>query len=216
MKWDKSLMKLVRETRWYREYRQEGIEAIYVESRFRDGSASITLAELEAEWSGWSSWQRQDLAQQFCFASRPPEHLGIVRFMMRHGDVSTWSAIASAVVHWLPHEESVPFILHAYSVCDPTKAANIVQALAKTGLPEAHKILRSHLATLWAHPDLMKHDRKMNHIASGAIFCLRHLLALGELPEEFRWQYEILLNHPCEWERQRTSNLLGRRFSEGG
>jgi hypothetical protein len=208
-------MKLVRETRWRRDYRQEGMEGIYIDSRFRDGSASITLAELEAEWPAWSSSERLDFAQQFR-RSDSSGHLEILRFMMRHGDTRIWSAIASTVVYWLPHEESAPFVLHAYSVCDPTKAANIVQALAKTGLPEAHKIVRNHLATLWAHPDLLKEDRKINHVACGAVYCLRHLLAMGESPEEFRAKFEVLLNHPCEFNRKQAVNLLGKQFSEGG
>jgi hypothetical protein len=208
-------MKLVRETRWRRDYRQEGMDATRIESRFQDGSASITLSELEAEWPAWSSWERLDFAQQFR-TSGSPDGIEILRFMMRHGDTKIWSAIASAVVYRLPQEESAPFVLHAYSVCDPTEAGNILQALAKTGLPEAHKILRNHLAILWANPDLLRQDRKMNHVASAAIFCLSHLLALGEPPGEFRSQYEILLNHPCELERKRTRTFLGNYFSEGG
>src|SRR5947208_1670622 len=77
MKWDKNLMKLVRETRWRREYRQEGMEGGYHISRFADGSASITLAQLKAEWPGWSSWEKQDFAQEFR-QSGSPDHVEIL------------------------------------------------------------------------------------------------------------------------------------------
>ena len=57
---DKSKMKLVRETRWHREYALEEPNHLFQESKFADGSASVTLEELEKEWPTWSEWERID------------------------------------------------------------------------------------------------------------------------------------------------------------
>src|SRR6058998_1960129 len=116
-------MKLSRETRWHREYALEEPKAFYMESKFADGSASITLAELEREWPTWSDWERIDFCQEVgsaTFAHLPD----ILRFVMQHGKMEHWSAIATYVVAHIPADEAILFLLETSSRCELGHAAN--------------------------------------------------------------------------------------------
>jgi hypothetical protein len=209
---DKSKMKLRRETRWHREYALEEPNRFFQESKFADGSAAITLAELEKEWPTWNDWERIDFCQELC-AANCPDSPDILRFVMAHGEPQHWSGIALDIVYHLPPDEAIPFLLDAYTRFDSERADNIIQALAKSGAPEAHKVLREHLQKLWAHPDLFTEHKYINGVAAAAGNCLRHLLDLGESPEEFRGKYEALLRHPTESNRQIAQNFLTKHFT---
>src|SRR5437762_71264 len=210
---DKSKMKLVRETRWHREYAMEQPDHVYQESNFADGSASITLEELEKEWPTWSDWERIDFCEEVdspgCACM--PE---VLRFVMQHGDLETWSCIALQVVHCLPREEAVPFLLHACRSCPPEDASNFCQALAKTGAREAVSIIRSHLDRLWTHQGLFQSEKHINVIASSAAFAIQHLLELGDSSPDLSDKYRMLLNHPAELNRQSAQNFLSKYFNK--
>jgi hypothetical protein len=179
---DKSKMKLRRETRWHREYEMQESGHFFVESKFRDGSATMTLPELKDQWSGWSDWEQIDLCQELCEAACP-DFPDVLRFIMANGEPQHWSGIALDIVHHLPADEAIPFLFEAYSKSNSGRAGNFVQALAKSGAPEAHKVLRKHLQRLWENPDLFTEEKHINTIAADAAHCLGHLLDLGEPAE---------------------------------
>jgi hypothetical protein len=136
---------------------------------------------------------------------------------MRYGQVEHWSGIAMAVVAHVPADEAIPFLLEASARCELGHAANILQALGKSGAPEAHKIHRAYLERLWKHPDLFKREKHLNCFAADAVYCIEHLLKLGEPAVDFREKFEALCNHPNEADMAR--NLLGKYFgvtSEAG
>jgi len=211
MKIDEAKMKLSRETRWHRKYALEEPKSFYMESKFRDGSASITLAQLEAEWPKWSDSERVDFCQEVGSATFPylPD---ILRFVMRHGEVGHWSAIALDIVAFLPADEAIPFLKDAYVHCEIGHAANILQALSKSGAPEAHKIHRAYLEQVWVHADLLKQEQHINGIASEAVFCIAHLLGLGEPAAEFEDKFKVLASHPNEVNREMAKGFLGKYF----
>lgn len=204
---DFSNQKPVRETRWHREYALEEKDHFLVQSKFSDGSASITLKELEREWPGWDEGERIDFCQALGFSTVPNES-ELLRFVMRHGDHSTWSGCALSIVHCLPAEETMPFLLSACRTAPVGKAANLLQALTKSGTPEAHGVLRNHLERLWANPCLMKKDEHFNSLGSETVFCLRDLLELGERDPELTRKYHALLNHPDDFCREQAKNFL--------
>src|SRR5688572_19601313 len=149
MNFDRSKLKLRRETHWYRVYDMEAPDHSFHESKFRDGSATITLAELKKEWPTWSDWERTDFCQEVCEPGcrDMPE---VLQFVMAQGEPRHWAAIALKVVYHLPADETIPFLLNACEKSDPEHLSNIMQALAKSGAPEAHNVLRDHLSRLWA------------------------------------------------------------------
>jgi hypothetical protein len=208
---DKSKMKLVRETRWHREYELDEPNHLFQESKFADGSASITLEQLEREWPTWSAWERID----FCYELSPPGCAcmpEVLRFVMQYGDYETWSGIAADIVHHLPREEAVPFLLRVCRNCPPEDASNLSQALAKIGAPEAVSIIRSHLDSLWHNEELSKPAAHINWIASSVTFCIQHLLELGEISSDLAEKYRLLLDHPNESNRQSARNFLSKHF----
>jgi hypothetical protein len=209
---DKSKMKLRRETRWHREYETQEPGHFFVESKFRDGSVTITLPELKEQWGGWSDWERIDFCQELCQAGCP-DLPDVLRFIMANGEPQHWSGIALDIVHHLPADEAITFLFDAYAKSDSGGAGNIIQALSKSGAPEAHKILRKHLQRLWQDPGLFTEEEHINTVAADAAHCLEHLLNLGEPAEEFRDHYEALLRHPTQSNRQIAQNFLTRHFA---
>ncbi len=199
----------MRETRWHREYAMEEPKSFYHESKFADGSAVITLDELERESPTWSDWERVDFCQEVGF-NTSPELPNILRFVMKNGERDHWSAIAMNVVAVIPPDEAIPFLFEAYSRCEIGEASNILQALAKSGAPEAHKIHRDYLRQLWAKPDLFKEERHFNHLAAEAVHCIRHQLGLGEPLSDFKEELEALAVHPNEANRTMVKNLIER------
>jgi len=208
---DVSKKKLVKETRWHRTYTLEEPRHFYRESKFADGSAQITLEELAAEWPQWSEDERVDFCQEIGHAkfSHLPD---VLRFIMRHGDHQTWSGIALAIVHQLAAEETIPFLLNACRESSVGEASNLLQALAKSGAPEAHVVLREHLDRIWKDERLFIAEPHINHIAASAIFCIQHLLELGEPTGKFENKYQVLLNHPNESNRRQVQNFLAKYF----
>ena len=124
----------------------------------------------------------------------------------------TWSGIALTMVRLLPADETIPFLLKACREAPPGDAINLLQALAKSGAPEAHAVHREHLERLWKHEGIFAIEPRINRITFAAIYCIKHLLELGESPVEFAEKYRTLLNHPNERYRQHVHNILGKHF----
>ena len=61
-------MDLYNETRWSRHYKSPDGKRGYRESKFMDGSASITLGQLQVEWPSWNASERLDFIYVCCGA----------------------------------------------------------------------------------------------------------------------------------------------------
>src|SRR5205814_2729061 len=120
----------------------------------------------------------------------------------------------SDIVHYLPREEGVAFLLQVCRSCPPEGAENLTQALAKAGAPEAVSIIRNHLDRLWSNDDLFKPAAHISCIASSVTFYIQHLLELGENSPDLVEKYRMLLDHPTESNRQSTRNLLSKYFEQ--
>jgi hypothetical protein len=200
---------LIRETRWSRVYGDKSHQ--YRESRFRDGSATITLEELKHDWHKWPEGEKIDFCQSLVWA-RIPERKDILRFVIDHGDHYTWSAIALLVAMELPPCESVPPLRMWCQSCDVGSGANYYQAVAKTGDPEAHDILKRCFHRVWNSNGLMDNADFCNWVASDAICCVEYLLELNEEPEPFRTVFETLKSHPCKATREAAERRLSKYF----
>ena len=209
---DKGKMRLVKETRWHREYALEKPNEFFQESKFTDGTASITLEELQKEWPNWSEWERIDFCQEVWVGQFP--HLpDVIRFVMQHGNHETWSSIAFGIVDCLPPEESIPFLVRICRDDSRGGDTNLLAALAKTGAPEARMFLRSNLERLWADERLLMQEKHSNDVAADAVYCIQHLLELGEPAFEFVEKYQVLMNHPNESNREIVRNFLAKYFA---
>lgn len=186
----------------------------FVESKFADGSAYITLEDLAREWPAWSEWERTDFCQQVGHATIP--HLpDILRFVMRNGDLDTWSGVASNLGHHLPADEVIPFLIEACRRSPMGEGTNLLQALARSGASVAHEVLRNHLERLWADERVFREENYINSFAADATFCLQHLLELGEKSPDLTEKCKALLKHPNESNRRSAHNLLSKYFAGG-
>lgn len=186
---------IVRETRWSREFQSPDKRECFLDSRFRDGSASITLSELRRDWATWTDHEKADFSQSFVhYQGR--RRCQILRFLMRNGNHSVWSAIAASVASSLPINESLPFLRECCKSSETGCSANYYQALWLTGSPEAVGVLWTALDRIWASPDLMTPDSFCNFTAFDAIWCIDALIRLGDPLDSLRDPYEKLKMHP--------------------
>jgi hypothetical protein len=146
-------MTLVRETEFSRRYATADKKRYFSISRFMDGSASISLLEVEAGWPSWSGTQRLDFCGACSALTGQNDFPDILRFVVRDADVTLVSAIANKVAHSLPRDEAFEFLRTALRTADGDGTANITQALARTGHPEAKALLLAHLTRLWTAAD---------------------------------------------------------------
>lgn len=188
-------MTVVRETRWSREYRNAEDGGRLRDSRFRDGSASISLNQLSHDWPDWSDYEKIDFCQSFVhYHGR--QRAGILRFLMRNGKQDSWSAIVASIATTLPSKETIPFLRECCESCNIGRGSNFFQALWLTKSPEAVGILWSALDRIWDSPDLLKPDEFCNFAAFDAIWCIDALVRLGEPLDSLRDRYETLKTHP--------------------
>jgi hypothetical protein len=198
---------IIRETRWSRVYaKPDKPRYRYIESRFRDGTASITLDELQRDWHKWPEDEKIDFCRSLVWA-QVPDRKDILRYLIDHGDHCTWAAIALLVALELPSHESIPALKRWCESCDVGRGANYYQAIAQTGDPEAHDILTSCFHRIWNSDGLMDNADFGNWVAYDAICCVEYLLELNEAPEPFRTVFETLKSHPCD--RTRKATALG-------
>ncbi len=188
-------MTVARETRWSREYHNADQSESFLDSRFRDGSASITLDELTRDWPAWTNHEKVDFCQSFIhYQGR--QRAKILRFLMCDGNHYVWSVIAASVARTLPIKESLPFLRECCEDCDIGRGANYFQALWLTESPEAVGILWPSLDRIWDSPDLLKPNTFCNLTTFDAIWCIDALVRLDEPVSSLRDRYETLKTHP--------------------
>ena len=202
---------LVRETPWLRHY-TEGQVGTFVDSRFRDGSATITLAELKRQWPRWTSAERSDFCLAFWHGD-VPERCDILRFLIENGDSSNHCMLALQIAVHLPAEESVPILIRWCEATTIGQGANFLQALGMTKSDEAAEVLQRRLARTWSRSDLMEEVDFCNWTAYDAICCMEALLRLGADPESLRAQYDQLLAHPFARTRAQAEQHLSEFFN---
>lgn len=202
-----------RETRWSRTYANDSRMYEYFESKFLDGSVSITLDELTTSWPTWSDSERLD----FCNAigcAPPDDSADIFRFLANDQTDHVRSTIASCVARLLPPEESVPMLANWAQAAPPGHRANYLQALSHTSDSLAHGILQSHFADLLKHPQLMDDAEWYNEIALDLVCCVEYLLELGTPVGDLRSAYDKLAQHPCARIRQQVGRSLVDSFGD--
>jgi hypothetical protein len=123
---DGTRMPLVRESRWSRTYRHPTKNLEYVNSRFEDGSASITFDELSATWPSWTRTERSDFCYNCSWLRSQADFGEMLRFILHEGDWNDWSGIASCIADVLPRQEAFERITSPGPVpsgVSPTSAA---------------------------------------------------------------------------------------------
>ncbi len=205
-------MSLYDESRWSREYRSADGRRRRSESRFLDGTATVTLSELEAEWPRWNQHERLDFCNAFSRGHDASDCADILRFLMKNGDHIIWSTIANKVAMTLPQSETVPFLKLCWLNGTIGHCANYLQALALTKTPDALNVLRDCFSQIWNTDGLLADAVFCNRIAFDAIWCIVQMMELGENPQSLRSAYENLKVHPSERTREYAKKLLAEWF----
>jgi len=180
-------------------------------SRFQDGSATMTYAELRTQWAKWSEHDKHDFVRACNGLCGQSDYPDMVRFVMKQGDPELWSGMALQAAGFLDPQEAFDLLVHALDRVD-SHTANITQAIAATRHPKAEQVLRLHLDELWAAPDLWEDDRFNNWTAFDAICCISHLLELGLAPEELEDKARQLSRHVCAGTRDSCGTFLSKYY----
>lgn len=204
---------LWREKRFSRSYRSGDKTHIHEISRFMDGSASITAADIAREWSSWDEKTKIGFCQNCCWLERQNDFPEILRFILGHGDDTAWSGIAISIATVLPQEEAFQSLVAKLSIMDLRCAVNITQAIARTKHRDAERTLRDHLAKLWSHQSLWDDDGFVNWLAYSTTCCIKHLIELGADPVEFTEHVRKLSQHVCSENREACRNFLAKYYS---
>jgi hypothetical protein len=212
-------MVLAVETRFTRDYRTPEAEMKtakiggLIVSRFMDGSASITLAELEREWPTWTSGERVDFSQSCSWLHKQADYPDMLRFIATLAEPDDWPAIAVKIASTLPSGEAFVILLRALRATDIGCAANVVQAIAITKHPDAEETLRRHLAAVWEHGAIWEDDDFTNWVAFDATTCIAHLIELGAPPADFDDKVRQMSRHVCAGNRKSCRNYLSKYYS---
>ena len=208
-------MTLRRESRFSRSYHSDEHKTGCEESRFADGSASITALELEQEWDKWTEDMRVDFCQSCdCLSVLQADFPEMLRFIMQHGRPEHWAGIAMSVASLLPRDEAFDTLVRALHNAElGPNTANIAQAIAHTKHPDAEITLRKHLAVLWERPALWDGADFVNSVAYAAMTCIVHLIELGAPPSDFTEQVRRLSEHVCLRNRGSCRKRLSKRYS---
>jgi len=203
---------LLKEARFWRDF---GVpQRTHRISRFMDGSASMTLAQLEQEWPGWSDGDRLGFCGACNWLHPQADFPAMLRFVMQAGGPDEWAAIALSIATYLQQDEAFGFLsqaLGSVEVGDPG-SANLGQALARTRHPAAEAILRRQLAELWQREMLWEPDDFINWEAFVATCTIQHLIDLGAAPADFADQVRRLADHICARNRDSCRNFLGKHY----
>jgi len=202
---------LGRESRFLRHYFSEENRRASVVSKFEDGSATMTLAELREQWPTWSAGEKHEFINACHGLHRQGDYPDILRYLMRQDDPHAWSALAGQVGGWLPQEEAFELLTHALKSVE-SHSANITQGISITRHPGGAGILRAHLQKLWRHPGLWDDDPFTNWHAFDAICCIQHLIQLGDSPDEFLEQVRALSAHACAGTRESCATFLSSHY----
>lgn len=204
-------MQLVKETRWSRQYEMDDLQTKLFESKFADGSASITVDQLAQEWGGWSALERADFCQAVTQARVP--HLGdILRYIMKNGDLASWEAISASIARNLPAEESVPFITDVCKTVPVGKGAKFYQALALSRPAFCRDTLMQCLNRTWSDSRFLSEDEVFDWVANDAVCLIEYLVQLGQNPNTLADKYKVLVRHPNNINKQSAINRLSPFF----
>ena len=203
-------MQLVKETRWSRQYEMDPQTKLY-ESKFADGSASISVAQLEQEWGNWSAADRADFCQAVTQARFP--HLpDILRYIVKNGDFASIESIANSVARHLPAEESVPFITDMCKTVPVGKGAKFYQALALCRPAFCRDTLMQCLNRTWSDNRFLSEDEVFDWVANDAVCLIEYLVQLGQPPASLGDKYRVLVRHPNNINKQSAITRLSQYF----
>ena len=182
-------------------------------SRFMDGSASITLPQLQREWPDWTESERIDFCNGCSWLSKQPDYSDMLHFIIEHSGPVEWSVVALEVGAHLPKDEAFDTLVRILATINVGETSNITQAIAKTKHPQAEPTLRNHLRSIWEHARLWNDDSFLNWVAFDATTCIAQLIELGALPSDFEEQARQLSRHVCSGNRESCRNFLGKHYS---
>jgi hypothetical protein len=202
---------LVMESPFTRFYRLEDLSKGWCQvSRFMDGSSSISMEQLQNEWTKWTDWQREDFCQSFAWLHKQCDFQDMLRFIMRHGTSKEWATIAGLIATKLPCEEAFKFLLRELQVVSTGNKSSLIQAVAITKHPDVKAELRQQLQIVCDDPAMWDDDSFLNWVANDAEECIRNLIELGASPDDFENQVRRLSQHICA----RNRESCRKRFSE--
>ena len=204
------------ESRFSRSYshHSDGQKTTHTLSRFMDGSASITVNQLQREWPNWTEHLQIDFCQSCYWLDFQDDFPEMLRYIMRHGGPRQWSAIALQVAHKLPQQEAFDFLVQALRKMDVGRSSNIIQAIAETKHLSAETVLRKHLGLILENPALWDDSTFLNWVASAATICIHLLIKVGALPSDFTEQAHELSRHVCARNRDSWNHRLSKYYPE--
>lgn len=208
---DGERMPLKKETRWTRYYEEDGKRWMAI-SRFVDGSASITLEELQREWPAWSEDERRRFTFAYSVGKAKQEAPAIMRHIMEQGGMECWKCCAMSIAKHRPAEEAFDFLAAALRAAEPGRGCNLSQGLCMVKHPGVIEVLKEHLARMWANSALWEDDSFTNWIAYDAITCIEHLIRAGAPPSDFEEQARKLAGHVCKGNRESWVLYLGKYY----
>ncbi|PWU15151.1 MAG: hypothetical protein C5B50_16005 [Verrucomicrobia bacterium] len=182
-------------------------------SRFMDGSASITAADLLREWPDWTDAQRMEFCQSCCWLREQTDFPEILRFIMQHGSAEVWCAIAMDVASSLRQDEAFAMLVRALPATEVGQSSNISQAIALTKHPDAEATLRKRLDLLWSTPGLWESADFFNWVAFDATTCIAHLIELGAPPTDFADKARAISQHVCVQNQNSCRNFLSKHYT---
>lgn len=203
---------LQKETRFSRVYSAPNTQFKTVISKFEDGSAILSFAELDSGWAIWNEQDRLDFCGSSSWLYEQSDFPVMLRFVIRHGNTEHWSAVAGSVAACLPKDEAFGLLRSILDRMGDECTSNITQAIAATKHPEATDILRNHLATIWKHPALWDDDPFVNWTAHSAVCCIEHLLQLEVAPSELEDLVRELSVHRCKGIRESCQMFFHKRY----
>ena len=176
-------LKLVKETRWSRRFASLDGRRIVLKSRLEDGSASITLTQLDADWSSWTREERGDFCNSIR-GLRGPIRIDVLRFLIKNADADLLRNVAMELVD-LPSVEIVPAFSRWIQDSAPGRATNYVQALGWTKAREGTAVIAHRLTHLKAAPSNVDESAR-TLINLEELQCIRQLIELGRSPSEYQ------------------------------
>ena len=210
--WDGVRMPLEHENRFSRSFTNESGNEGFVVSRFMDGSATITAAELKQDWSNWDEDEQIDFCQSCSWLHEQPDYPEMVRHIVQNASSQIFGCISNCVATALPSAEAHSELTQALQRTKNGEAGNVIQALTIAEHPDATGIIRRRLDEVWLDDRLWNDDPCFNWVADEAKVCIQHLLELGTSPEEFESMVHRLADHPCRGNRESCRNWLGPKY----
>ncbi len=206
-------MPLVKERHFSRSYsaveEKKGMEI----SRFMDGSASMTLEQLQSGWTSWGEDERVDFCNSCCWLHKQSDYPEILRFIVQHGSPRVWPAIAMLVAVHLPQDEAFDFLHRTLISSEAGKGSNFIQGIGLTKHPNAESTLRRHLQSVWANSNLWDDDDFLNWVTYDAMNCILYVIELGAPTSDFEDQVRQLSQHRCRGNRESSVQRLSKHYS---